>query len=95
MSSSRVQITLTGTPTAFAVSTASTMKSCSPRRPKPPPRSVVCTVTFSSGSPVSRAPVAWVPPGLCVGAQISQASARTWAVAFMGSMHACSRKGTW
>jgi len=51
-------MTFTGAPTALDVSTASTMKSCSPRRPKPPPRSVVWTVTFSGGSPVSRAAVA-------------------------------------
>ena len=70
------------------------MKSCSPRRPKPPPRKVVLTTTFSTGTPEMRAPVIWVPPGFCVGAQISHESALTWAVAFIGSRHACSRKGT-
>jgi hypothetical protein len=41
MSSSRVQITLTGAPTAFDASTAAGMKSISKRRPKPPPIRVV------------------------------------------------------
>src|SRR2546425_891628 len=95
MSSSRVHTTFTGAPTAFDVSTASTMKSISARRPKPPPSSVVFTMTFSGGRPVSRAAVAWVPPGFWVGAQITHASRLTWAVAFIGSMHACSRNGTW
>ncbi len=53
------------------------------------------TVTFSGGSPVMRAPVAWVPPGLWVGDQITHASGVTCAVVFIGSMHACSRNGTW
>ena len=88
-------MSLTGVPpTAFAVSTASTMKSISPRRPKPPPSSVVFTVTFSGGTPAMRAAVAWVPPGFWVGAHTTQPSGVTCAVAFMGSMHACSRKGT-
>jgi len=94
MSSSRVHTTFTGAPTAFAVSTASTMKSISPRRPKPPPSKVVLTMTFSGGSPVILAAVACVPPGFWVGAQITHESRLTCAVAFIGSMHACSRNGT-
>ena len=49
MSSSRVQTTLTGLPTAFDVSTASVTKSASPRRPNPPPRYVVKMLTLSGG----------------------------------------------
>ena len=51
-------------------------------------------MTFSGGSPVMRAAVAWVPPGFWVGAQITHDSRLTCAVAFIGSMHACSRYGT-
>ena len=53
------------------------------------------TVTRSTGSPVSRAATSREPPGFCVGTQTVHASAVTWAVAFIGSMHACSRYGTW
>jgi hypothetical protein len=87
-------MTFTGAPTAFAVSTASTTKSISPRRPKPSPSRVVFTVTFSGGTPTIRAAVAWVPPGFWVGAHTTQPSGVICAVAFMGSMHACSRNGT-
>src|SRR4029078_13153895 len=47
MSSSRVHSSFTGLFAAFAHSTAAGMKSPSSRRPKPPPRNVVCTNTFS------------------------------------------------
>ena len=53
MSSSRVQMTFTGALTAFEVSTASVTKSGSPRRPNPPPSSVVTTSTRSTGTPAS------------------------------------------
>src|SRR5438034_8715059 len=51
-------------------------------------------MTFSTGTPLTFEPVICVPPGLCVGAQISHEPGLTNAVAFIGSMHACSRKGT-
>ena len=70
------------------------MKSVSFRRPNPPPMNVVCTVTRSAGIPVMRAAVACVPPGFWVGAQTMHSSRVTCAVAFIGSMHACSRNGT-
>ncbi len=44
MSSSRVQISFTGAPTAFDASTAAGMKSTSRRRPNPPPSKVVIDV---------------------------------------------------
>ena len=86
MSSSRVQTTFTGAPTAFDVSTASITKSTSPRRPKPPPRSIVWTETCPMGSPVSFAAIACDPPGFWVGAQTVHASTVTWAVQFIGSI---------
>ena len=48
-SSSRVHITFTGLPASFDSSTASMMKSTSrwPRRPKPPPISMSCSLTLS------------------------------------------------
>ena len=46
MSSSRVQISFTGAPTAFDASTAAGTKSTSRRRPKPPPSRVVWTLTW-------------------------------------------------
>ena len=49
----------------------------------------------SAASPVSRAAVSSEPPGFWVGIHIVQRSAVMWAVAFIGSMHACSRYGTW
>src|SRR5712691_11662970 len=51
-------------------------------------------MTFSTGTPLTFEPVTCVPPGLWVGAQISHEPGLTNAVAFIGSMHACSRKGT-
>ena len=51
MSSSRVQTTFTGAPPiAFEHKAASTAKSGFDLRPKPPPKSVTLTVTFSGGS---------------------------------------------
>ena len=89
-------MTFTGPPPmALATSTASITKSRSPRRPNPPPRNVVLTVTLSTGSPVRRAAVSRDPPGFWVGIHMVHASEVTWAVAFMGSMQACSRNGTW
>ena len=89
-------MTFTGPPPiALAVSSASTTKSRSPRRPNPPPSSVVWIVMRSAGSPVSRAAISSEPPGFWVGSHIVQRSAVMWAVAFIGSMHACSRYGTW
>ncbi len=46
MSSSRVQISFTGAPTAFDAATAAGTKSTSRRRPKPPPSRVVWTLTW-------------------------------------------------
>ena len=48
MSSSRVQISFTGLPTALASRTASSTASCLPRRPKPPPRKCWCSVMFDA-----------------------------------------------
>ena len=48
---------------------------------------------FSTGSPVIRAAAVWQRVGDCVGAQTSHASARTSAVAFIGSIVACAMNG--
>src|SRR5678815_4165060 len=93
MSSSRDQITLTGAPTAFDVSTASVTKSPSPRRPKPPPTYVVCTKTLLSGRPVTPMAACCVMVCDCVGTHTSQRSACTCAVQFIGSIGACARNG--
>src|SRR5207245_1730379 len=47
-SSSRLQTTFTGLPVALESSTASSTKSCSILRPKPPPRSSTLTCTWSA-----------------------------------------------
>src|SRR6266540_236672 len=95
VSSSRDQITFTGAPTAFEVSSASWMKSSSNRRPKPPPRYVVWTFTFSGGTPPILAPRPCAPDWNWVGAQMSTPSARTCAAALIGSIVACARNGNW
>ena len=51
MSSSRVHWTRTGAPISFDRIAASSTKSHFDLRPKPPPRSVTLTVTFSIGTP--------------------------------------------
>ncbi|RVL56862.1 hypothetical protein CN141_21350 [Sinorhizobium meliloti] len=56
VSSSRLQMTLTGRPsTTFASDTAPTMKSASALRPNPPPSSVVFTLTLSGVVPITSA----------------------------------------
>jgi hypothetical protein len=93
VSSSRDQITFTGAPTAFDVSTASMTKSPSPRRPNPPPRYAVCTNTLLSGRPVTPIAACCVAVCDCVETQTSQRSACTCAVQFIGSIGACARNG--
>ncbi len=95
MVSSRVQITFTGAPAFLAVSTASATKSVCERRPKPPPRKVVCTCTRSRGTPAISAATFWVELWSWVGAHTSTAPSPMRAVQFMGSMQAWARKGTW
>ena len=73
MSSSRVQTTFTGAPTAFDVSTASITKSTSPRRPKPPPRSVTWTFVFFVPTAPPAEPA--FQSANCVGSHISSPSA--------------------
>ncbi len=89
-SSSRVQMTLTGAPAAFAISTASMMNSSSrwPRRPKPPPISMSCSVTLLRGIPSTLATASCAMVWLCVPHQISAASpdGDTMATAFSGSI---------
>ena len=93
MSSSRVQTSLIGMPAAFDTSTASSTKSVSPRRPKPPPTNVVTTVTASSGRPAIFAAIFCESVCACVGVQSVTPSARTSAVVFIGSIGACARYG--
>ena len=93
MSSSRVDMTLTGAFTDLAISTASRMKSDLgvARRPKPPPRRVVWIWTCSGLSPATSAAAArsmvwnWVP------VQISQESGRRSTTQLSGSIIACAR----
>lgn len=90
---SRVQISFTGRPTAFEAATARRTKSCSPRRPKPPPRNVVCTKQRSLGTPETLAAVVRDIAWARVPTQTSQRSSVTWAVQDSGSSCAWSRYG--
>ena len=95
MSSSRDHTTLTGRPTSLAISTAGGTKSCvAPRRPKPPPSMVLCTITFCGGMPSVCAADASAASPFWVGTQISARSPVTCAVQFCGSNVACARNGT-
>jgi hypothetical protein len=95
MSSSRVQASLTGRPTSFAISTAWRTKSWKmPRRPKPPPSIILWIKTLLAGMPAASAAIASAVSPSWVGAQTSTKSAVTRAVQFCGSMVACARKGT-
>ena len=79
---------------ALETVTAWTTKSTSPRRPKPPPRNMLCTRTLWCGRPAVFAAAARVRPGAWVETQTSQLLAFTSAVQFMGSMQAWARYGT-
>src|SRR5437867_7576799 len=92
MSSSRVQISLTGWPTALAISTAWRAQSCdSPRRPKPPPRWHLWTTTLDGSRPSVCATTWAVPSPFCVGAQTWARPSTTWAVQVCGSIVACGQ----
>ena len=93
MSSSRLQTTFTGPSTCCATLTARAVPSTSSRRPKPPPKRWLWTLTASFGSPVMSATTAWVRAGAWVPTQMSQPSPRTWAVQFIGSIVAWARNG--
>src|SRR5450432_2184450 len=93
MSLSRVQISLTGRFTCLEICAACAQASPTARRPKPPPHSVTWTVTSSMSMPSALATNACATVGLCDGAQISQRSPVTLAVAFCGSSVACARYG--
>ena len=64
------------------------------RRPKPPPKNVPWTTTFSFGTPAALAAVAKAVIGSWVGTQTSTPPLATWAVQVCGSMVACARNGT-
>ena len=74
-----------------AIDAASTMTSTSARRPKPPPRNGVCTVTASLGKPAAFAANHFASVGAWLPAQTSQRPSLTSAVAFIGSIVACAR----
>ncbi len=93
-SCSRGQVSFTGALTALAICTAWETKSFSNLRPRPPPSSVVCTVTLLGSIPQTAAAVCAARPGACVGAQISQWPGVTLAVQASGSIAACARYGT-
>ena len=78
MSSSRVQTTFTGPSTFWAIAHG-LLDTCPLRavRPKPPPMKWLCTVTLSSGSPVTFAAIACARAKTCVPTQISQVSGVT------------------
>ncbi len=80
-------------PAALATSTASATKSLVgvARRPKPPPRKVVCTVTWSGVMPRIWAAANWSMVWNCVPVQISQALGATRTVQFRGSIGAWAR----
>ncbi len=90
----------TETPAALAIPTASATKSVSERRPKPPPRLVVWTVTRSCDTPATLAATPRLPPPnragaawFWVGTQTTTSWSVTSAVQFIGSMQACARNG--
>src|SRR6185295_17664806 len=95
-SSSRVQTTCTGLPTAreaCAASTATSEKRCA-RRPKPPPRNAVCTCTFDGSRPSTSATASRSRDCACVPKYRSQPSARASARQLSGSIGACARYGS-
>jgi hypothetical protein len=93
MSLSRVHVSFTGRFTAREICAACAHTSAIARRPKPPPHSVTLTLTSSIATPSAFATNAWARVGLCDGAQTSQRSPVTLAVAFCGSSVACARYG--
>ena len=95
MSSSRDQMIFTGVSTCLAMRAAWVMKSTSSLRPNAPPMYWLCTATFSGGRPVSLATVACARTGTCVPTHRSAPSGRTCSVAFIGSIGACARNGSW
>ncbi len=88
MSCSRVQISLTGLPTALATATACTVSSGLPRRPKPPPTKLTWTKVFSGAIPATPAAACSTPPGAWVETQMSNRSFCNHTVAFKGSIAA-------
>jgi len=98
MSSSRVQVSFTGRPgIATAACAASTTKSISARRPKPPPISVVRISTCAGGNPAAFAASSRAMLAAWVGAQTVRrgiAPGSKWAVQFMGSRQAWARNGS-
>src|ERR1700752_2896117 len=93
MSSSRDQTTLIGLAVAFRIVTASETKSDVPRRPNPPPSSVLFTLTLFSGSPVISAATFLAMLGTCDPTQTSHSLPVIRAVQFIGSIGACARYG--
>ena len=87
-SSSRLQTSLTGLPTALERRTASSTTSCCARRPKPPPRKCWCSVILLGLGLQHARDLGEQAVGACVPAQISAdlPSALTEAVAFSGSI---------
>ncbi len=88
MSSSRDHCSLTGVPGIFcAIQTAClTYSWCTPRRPKPPPACILCTITFSSGMPAASDAEAMLDSPFWVPTQTSTLSSVTIAAAVCGSM---------
>src|SRR5436305_415388 len=65
-------MSLTGVPSSlFAIAAASIENSLLPRRPKPPPTRVMCTMTSLGARPSPRVTRPWPLAGICVGVHIS------------------------
>ena len=93
MSSSRVQITLTGLPSFFDSTAASAAKSGFDFLPKPPPSSVTWQTTFFLSMPTAAATVSCTACGFCVGVHTSTLPFRKSATAAGGSIAACAAIG--
>ena len=93
MSSSRVHSSFTGFNTALLICAAWMMKSMSMRRPKPPPRNVVSSVTVDGSRFTALAITDCAASCHCVGPIRSILLPRYEAVKFIGSIGECDRFG--
>ena len=94
MSSSLVHTTFTGAPPiAFEHKAASTAKSGFDLRPKPPPKRVTLTVTFSDGRLRYEATMSCAACGLCTLVHTSALPSTIRHVADGGSIVACALCG--
>ncbi len=97
MSSSRLNCSRTGArpPIAFATLTLATVKSLHTlaRRPKLPPDTSVCSLTFSIGSPAAFAANMWSNDGNWCPDHVSSMPSCSQATQFIGSIVAWARNG--